>query len=196
MDSNFVFLNSISKISEDTYSEIKKISTFKIIKAGTEIVKINEVPSKAYMVVSGIVRSYLITESGKEFNKSFYLPISFAASLTALMRRKPSAFVFQAVTDCEIYEIDYYKTMHLCNSKPNLKTLYTKVLEYLYIKYEKRIIESITLNAKERYLELKKQIPDVDSLISQHHIASYLGITPVQLSRIRKKIGCPLTNVN
>lgn len=188
MNRNFTFLNSISNISEETFSEVKKISTFKRIEAGTQIVKLGDVPSKAYMLVSGIIRCYVITESGKEFNKSFYLPVSFAASLTALMKRKPSIFVFEALTDCKIYEIDYYKLMRLCDTNSKLKDLYTKVLEFLYVKYEKRLVESITLNATERYLQLKKEIPNVDKLISQYQIASYLGITAVQLSRIRKKI--------
>ncbi len=188
MNRNFTFLNSISDISEETFSEIKKITTFKRIEAGTQIVKLDDVPSKAYMIVSGIIRCYLITESGKEFNKSFYLPVSFAASLTALMKRKPSSFVFEALTDCKIYEIDYYKLMRLCEANDNLKSLYTKTLEFLYVKYEKRLVESMSLNATGRYLELQKQIPNVDELISQYHIASYLGITSVQLSRIRKKL--------
>jgi hypothetical protein len=55
------------------------------------------------------------------------------------------------------------------------------------MKYEKRLVELISQNAKERYSALQKQIPEVDELIPQFHIASYLGITPVQLSRIRKK---------
>lgn len=188
MNRNFTFLNSISNISEETFSEVKKITAFKRVEAGAQIVKLGEVPSKAYMLVSGIIRCYLITESGKEFNKSFYLPVSFAASLTALMKKKPSIFVFEALTDCKIYEVDYYKLMKLCEIDSNLKNLYTKVLEILYVKYEKRLVESITLNATERYLQLKKEIPDVDKLISQYQIASYLGITAVQLSRIRKKI--------
>ena len=196
MHKNFIFLNSISDISEETFSEIQKITTFKRIEAGTQLVKLGDVPSKAYMIVSGVIRCYLITESGKEFNKSFYLPVSFAASLTALMKRKPSSLVFGALTDCKIYEIDYYKIMDLCKKNPKLKDLYTKILEFLYIKYEKRLIASISLNATERYLQLQKEIPNVDALISQYHIASYLGITSVQLSRIRKKLGSQLTNVN
>ncbi|WP_418603813.1 Crp/Fnr family transcriptional regulator [Hwangdonia sp.] len=196
MHRNFTFLNSISDISEENFYEIKKITTFKRIKAGTQLVKLGDVPSKAFMIVSGIIRCYLITESGKEFNKSFYLPISFVASLTALMKKEPSTFVFEAVTDCKVYEINYYKIMDLCETNSVLKSLYTKILENLYIKYEKRLVESISLNATERYLQLQEQIPDVNELISQYHIASYLGITSVQLSRIRKKINNQLTNVN
>jgi len=182
------FLNSFSSISEETTTELLKISEFKKISSGTELVKLNEVPSKIYMLVSGLVRCYLITESGKEFNKSFYLPIGFVGSLTALIKRKPSIFVFEAVSDCKLYEVDYYKLMELCKNNEQVNMLYSKVLEVVYGMYERRLIELISLDAKGRYLALRKQIPKVDELIPQYHIASYLGITPVQLSRIRKKL--------
>lgn len=195
MNKNFAFLKSISNISEENFDKILKFSTFKRVEAGTQIVKLEEVPSKVYMLVSGIMRCYLITESGKEFNKSFYLPITFVASLTALLKKKPSIFVFEALTDCKVYEIDYAELEKLCKSDVAVNGLYSKILEVVYIKYEKRLIELISLDAKERYLALRKQIPNVDELISQYHIASYLGITAVQLSRIRKKLN-KLTNVN
>ena len=81
MSRNFDFLNSIGKISEETFSELNKITEFKRIPAGTPIIKNEEIPSKIYLLVSGVIRCYLRTESGKEFNKSFYLPLSFVASL-------------------------------------------------------------------------------------------------------------------
>ena len=109
-------------------------------------------------------------------------------SLTALLKRKPSMFVFETLTECKIYEVDYHKLMTLCDKKPKLKALYTKILEVLYVKYEKRLVEMISMDATCRYLELRRQNPNIDELISQYHIASYLGITAVQLSRIKKKI--------
>ena len=96
--------------------------------------------------------------------------------------------MFETLTDSKIYEIDYYKLLDLSNDDEELKKLYTKVLEVLYISYEERLVELISLDAKGRYLVLRKQISGVDELISQYHIASYLGITSVQLSRIRKKL--------
>ena len=188
MKRNFDFLNSIENISEETFSDFVKITEFKRIPAGTKIINYEEVPSKIYLLVSGIIRCYLSTESGKEFNKSFYLPSSFLASLTALIKKKPSLFVFETLSDCKIYEIDYSELMKLCKDNPSLKNLHIKILEKVYVNYEKRLVELISLNASDRYLELKKLIPNIDDMISQYHIASYLGITPVQLSRIRKKI--------
>lgn len=182
------FLNSFSGISEEIIQELVKISRFKKIEAGTQLIKLNEVPSKVYMLVSGVMRCYLITESGKECNKTFYFPFGFVGSLTALIKRKPSLFAFEALADCKMYEVDYYKLMELCKRDKNVNMLYARVLESVYVMYEKRLVELITLDAKGRYLELRKHVPDVDTLIPQYHIASYLGISAVQLSRIRKKI--------
>ncbi|WP_242158461.1 Crp/Fnr family transcriptional regulator [Aestuariivivens sediminis] len=185
---NFDYLNSITDISEELFEKLKSISEFKVIPEGTQLVKFNEVPTKVNMLVSGLVRCYLTTEEGKEYNKSFYLPISFVASLTALMNNKPSLFVFETLADSEFFEIDYNKLMALCSENSQINTLYTKVLEILYSKYERRLVELISLNAKDRYLALRDQIPNVDITIPQYHIASYLGITAVQLSRIRRKM--------
>ncbi|NNC49526.1 MAG: Crp/Fnr family transcriptional regulator [Flaviramulus sp.] len=188
MNPNVEYLNSFVNVSEEMVNELKKISVLKKIDAGTELVKLNEVPTKLYMLLSGLIRCYLSTESGKNFNKSFYLPLSFVGALTALLHKEPSKFVFEALEDSEVYEIDFDKFMNLCQNNPEINTMYSRILEAIYTKYEKRLIDLISLNATDRYLELKKQIPNVDKLIHQYHIASFLGITAVQLSRIRKKI--------
>jgi CRP-like cAMP-binding protein len=188
MHKNFLFLNSMTDISEEAFNEIQKITEFKKVKAGTQIVKLNEVPTKIYMLVSGVIRCYISTESGKEFNKNFYFPTSFVGSLTALLKTKPSTLVFETLSDCKIYEVDYQKLMQLCENDPKLKSLYAKILEVLYVKYEKRLVEMISMDATSRYLELRRKNPNIEEQISQYHIASYLGITAVQLSRIKKKI--------
>lgn len=188
MHRNYIFLNTIGDLSPETFEEIKKISTFKRVSEGVQLVKQNEVPNKIYMLVSGIVRCYLCTENGKEYNKSFYLPVTFFGSLTALITKSPSNFVFESLSNCKIYEIDFDELMGLCIENNNLNRFYNTMLEKFYVIYEKRLVELISMDAKERYLALKQQIPNVEDLIPQYHIASYLGISAVQLSRIRKKL--------
>ncbi|WP_157805312.1 Crp/Fnr family transcriptional regulator [Confluentibacter citreus] len=188
MNNIITFFNQFTYFSEEAFIELQNLSNFKKIGAGKQIIKFGEVPSKVYLLVSGVVRCYLSTESGKEFNKSFYLPLSVMGALTALKHKNESIFTFEALSDCEIYEVDYVKLMNLCDKNHSINKLYTRVLEEVYSKYETRLVELISLDARERYLELRKQIPGVDDLIPQYHIASYLGITAVQLSRIRKKM--------
>lgn len=188
MNPNVIFINSFLNISEETFEKFASISTFKKIKKGVQIDRPGEVPSKIYMLVSGIIRAYLSSETGKEFNKNFFMPFSFVGSLTALIKKKPSKLTYETLTDCKVYELSFEEVIKLCSEDICVSNLYNKVLERLFINYEERQLELISMDATERYLKLRKKISGIDDLIPQYHIASYLSITPVQLSRIRKKI--------
>tara|TARA_R110002050_G_scaffold190019_1_gene324642 strand:- start:7584 stop:8162 length:579 start_codon:yes stop_codon:yes gene_type:complete len=188
LNRNLSFLNSFIDISELTFDKLKNISTFKRLEANTQIARAGDNTSKLYMLVSGLMRVYLSTESGKEFNKNFFMPICFVGPYTSLIKGEPSKLTYETLTDCKVYEIDFKELKNLCKQDIVISNLYNKIVEHVFIKYEKRQLELISLDAKQRYLQLKKRIPDIDSLIPQYHIASYLSITPVQLSRIRKSL--------
>ncbi len=188
MNPNFVFLNSFVDISEDTFNKLSKLSTFKRITANTIVTRTGETPTKYYFLVSGLMRAYLNSETGKEYNKNIFSPISFVASFTALINKKPSKLTYETLTDCKVYEFDYNKIMNLCETDLSVSLLYSRILERVFIGYEKRNLELLTLDATQRYIKLRKQIPNIDDLIPQYQIASYLSITPIQLSRIRKNL--------
>ena len=188
MDRNHAFLNSFVELSDETFGKLQKLATFKRLKANTVITRTGEIPTKYYYLVSGLMRACLHSECGKEFNKNIFFPISFVGSFTALINKKPSDLNYETLTDCKVYEYDYSEIMKLCKSDVSVCMLYAKVLEQVFIGYEKRSLELLSLDATQRYLKLTKQIPAIDNLIPQFQIASYLNITPVQLSRIRKNL--------
>jgi len=188
MFDNDKFSSSFGNLPEEAFIKLKSISEFKKFEPNTQLDELGKVPSKLYLVLSGIMRCYIISESGKEFNKRFFFPMNFAGSLTALIRNSPSEIVYETITECSVYEIDYKKLKAMCKTDDVISNLYTTILEKVFITYEKRQLELISLNASQRYQKLKKDIPNIDKLIPQYHIASYLSITPVQLSRIRKKL--------
>lgn len=188
MNPNLVFLNSFLDVSEETFFKLEKIAVYKKLKAGELIARPDEVPSKIYMLISGMMRAYLSSENGKEFNKNFFMPFSFVGSLTALIQNQPSKLSYETLTDCSVYEVNFSDVAELCKNDINISNLYNRVLEHVYIKYEERQLEFISMDAKARYMSLRKKIPDIDDLIPQYQIASYLSITPVQLSRIRRRI--------
>ena len=135
-----------------------------------------------------MMRAYLSSENGKEFNKNFFMPFSFVGALTALIQNQPSKLTYEALTKCSVYEVSFTDIIDLCKEDINISNLYNRILEHVYIRYEERQLELISMDAKDRYLTLRKKIPNIDELIPQYQIASYLSITPVQLSRIRRKI--------
>lgn len=188
MNRNFVFLNSFINISEETFGELQKISEFKVVKANTSLAKAGEVASKIYLLVSGIMRVFLSDESGKEYNKNFFMPPCFVGSYTSLIKGEPSKLTYETLTECKVYEIDFIHIIKLCKIDLEISNLYNKILEKIFMSYEERQLELISMNAKQRYLQLRKRMPDIDKMIPQYQIASYLSITPVQLSRIRKEL--------
>ena len=175
-------------MDETTFKELQKISTYKFIEANKPIARSGNVAFKVYLLVSGIIRAYIRTENGKEFNKNIFIPSSFVGSFTSLIKGKPSKLTYETLTDCKLYEIDFKEFIKLCHKDITISNLYNKILEQVFMAYEERQLELIAIDSKERYMRLKRRIPNIDSLIPQYHIASYLSITPVQLSRIRKNL--------
>lgn len=189
MNANFVFLNSFAQIDETTFKKLQKITSYKILKKNEIIAKENEIPSpKVYMLVSGIMRAYINAESGKQYNKKLFAPKSFVGPLTAIITKKPSKLTYETLTECKVLEANFDAFLDMCKTDIKLSNFYNRILELLFIEYETRNIELMSLNATQRYLNLRRHIPNIDDLIPQFQIASFLNITPVQLSRVRKKL--------
>lgn len=182
------FLRYFNDIPQVPIEKIEQISNFKKIPSHTKVDNLGKIPSNIYLLLSGVMRCYIISESGKEFNKSFFFKNNFAGSLTALIDNAPSTLVFETLSDCDVYEIDYHALKKLCITDLAISNLYSNLMEKIFKHYEKRQLDLISLNASQRYLKLKETMPKIDDLVPQYHIASYLRITPVQLSRIRKKL--------
>lgn len=186
MNQNLEFLNSFINVNKEAFEKLQKISTLKTFEAKKPIAKSGDIASKAYLLTEGLMRAYLSSEDGKEFNKNFFVPFSFVASFTSLISNKPSKLTYETLTECQLYEIDFSEFVNLCEHDLVISNFYNKIMEQVFIAYEERQLELISMNSKERYLKLRKRIPYIDELIPQYQIASYLSITPVQLSRIRK----------
>ena len=92
-----------------------------------------------------------------------------------------------------MYRVNFKEFMKLTKTDIHISNLYSRVLEYAFRNFGSKIHDLSVLNATDRYLKLRQKIPRIESLVSQYHIASYLNITPVQLSRIRKKLSFLLT---
>lgn len=152
------------------------------------LVKINEYTSDFYIIKEGIVRSFLLTDKGKDTTTSLFLPGEISGAILSMVRNDPSDINYQALTNVKVYRANFHELKKCTLSSHKLATFYVKLLEKIYIMLEKIIFNISTLDATERYLQLREAIPNIDNIIAQKYIASYLNITPVQLSRIRKSL--------
>ncbi len=185
MDSLLKNIRKIYPISEQSFEKLKNIFNVKKFKKKSALSHKNQISTKFYIVKSGIVRSYVTDDKGKEHIKFIYTNYSPVASFSSLIKTKENNVLIECLTDCDLIEVDFLEFKNLAKVNIEILHLYNNLLELLFIKLENRFYELSTLNATELYLKFKKDNPGIENLIPLYHIASYLNITPVQLSRIR-----------
>jgi CRP-like cAMP-binding protein len=181
---DFVF--NFHRVSENSFNKFNELIQQKTLLKNQELVHIGQVPTNFYILRKGIIRAYIIDKKGKEHTRTIYTPITTSGNLGALIKQKPSNLIYECLTDCEVLECNYNSFYSLSVKHHDLSIFHHRVLEAVYIREESKILELSMLNATQRYEKLKERLPKIDNLINQYHIASYLNITPVQLSRVRK----------
>lgn len=175
-------------IPEESMDAFIRLASEVEYKKNETITKTGDISKNFYIIKSGVVRSFYADEKGKEYTRSIFVAGSTTGSLGSLISGEPSKLSYQCLSDCVLYKFVYRDFKNLTKEDHNILFLHNKILEYIFILLESRIHELALLNATERYLKLKKEIPEIETLIPQYHIASYLNVSAVQLSRIRKEI--------
>lgn len=188
MDAVKNFASKKAKLSVTSMRSFLYLFTCKKFKKGDILYKKCDSSRKFFLLESGITRSYLIDKNGAEKTRSLFMAPSIFTSLVSSLYEEPSEAEFNCLTDCKVYEGDFKKFLDLTKKHHDIAILYNRILEESFINMEEKATILSILNATDRYLYLKNKYPDIDDLIQQNHIASYLSITPIQLSRIRRKI--------
>lgn len=182
------FIQKFGQLSQESEDAFLSILEEKHLRKGDIIAKKGEVPTQFYLLKSGIARSYFTDENNKEYTRTLFRPVASVAAFSALILGKPSRLTYDCLTDCEVYVGDFEEFKQLAKDRADIANMYARGLEGVFIRMEKRIYDLSVLDAKQRYIELKNKIPEIDNLILQYHIASYLNVTPVQMSRIRRDL--------
>ena len=181
------YLNHITPISEQTWTLLKELFVEKELKKFEYFSKVDKVATKIAFLQKGIVRSFYTNNEGQEFNKNFFVAPAFIGAYTSLITNGPNKLAQQALTNCIICETDYSKIKQLYDTCPDLERLGRIRAEHYFVEKEIRELNLVMLEAKEYYKIFQQQYPTLEQQIPQYHIASFLGITPTQLSRIRAK---------
>lgn len=188
------FINTYtSQVSKEKSKKISNhflaITSLKKFSKGEHIINYGEPNSKFYFLISGIVGSFVKTKKNDLFIRTLYAGGSPFAPLTTLIKKKTNSDAnYICLSECEVFEGDFDIFLELKENNQELEFIYKKFLEEVYLRSEKRIDELSLLSCTERYIKLNVEIPDIISILPQYQIANYLNISPVQLSRIRKKI--------
>lgn len=182
----FLIHKSSDISTKDFFSIIQKIGKPKEVKKGQLIVRYGSSPSFFFFIQSGVFKTYR-----KLNDNEFILGFTFKGDVdccpVSLLSGTPNNFSIEAVTSGEVLICELTDFKNCCSLVEYYAILNTVLINYLEV-VEKRVIDSISLTAEQRYKLLCEKQPEQVSQIPVKHMASYLGIKIESLSRIRKKM--------
>jgi len=185
----FKALNHYAPITKEEFELFKPYLSFKHVPKG-EVLQDNYSPAHAiYFILKGLLRTYYLHDNGTIYTKNLFMENYFSASVVSLLNGENSYLCIQALEPSHIIEINYKGYRHLIDTHAAFKNFYIRYLEenWIIVK-EHNEISLIVDNATIRYQKFLANHEGIEQRVSQHHIASHLGITPTQLSRIRKSL--------
>ncbi|EAR00050.1 Crp/Fnr family transcriptional regulator [Maribacter sp. HTCC2170] len=177
------------KVDESSLSTLYNLAEIKHFKKNEIILPVGKIANDICILYKGVVIAYFLDENGNAYNKNIFLENNLVGSTVSYLTNSPSKFALEALEDSIIISFNYKKYRELIFNNDNFKNYYISYLEKQWIiEKEKREIDIVMKDASVRYEEFLEQYPNIDKKIPLNHIASHLGITPRQFSRIRKII--------
>jgi CRP-like cAMP-binding protein len=152
---------------------------------GEHFISVGQIPRKVAFVVKGLFSQYYIADDGSSIIKYFFQEGRIAGSMPAVITKTASLFAIEALEDTKVLEYDFHEFKQLVSKYKDIADFYIKYMEQHWI-IEKEPLEIATRadTSAEQYSGFLRKYPDLVKRLKKHQIASYLGITPTQLSRI------------
>lgn len=187
MEALFDWVQTHTNIPLEELEEFtKRLTPFEFQK-NEFITNIGQVEKHIYFFTEGVAKNYLLKDD-KEICFHFVFQNDFCSNYESFVEEKPSQYYFQALTKCKGYKISCKDIDELYHTTKSGNYLGRLILEKLFLESSKRFISMLSDSPRERYLTLLNQEPELLQKVSLKHIASYLGMTPETLSRIRHQI--------
>ncbi|MDQ7066254.1 MAG: Crp/Fnr family transcriptional regulator [candidate division KSB1 bacterium] len=176
------------ELSEAQFSESTRFFIPRSIRRKDFLCRAGEVGRYIAFVHRGCLRSYTIDKKGAEHVVQFAIEEWWIADLYSFLTNEPATYYIDALEDSEVLLLDRPSQEELCAQFPRYERFFRLLLERNYIANHRRIAATLSLSAGERYLLFLQTYPQLVERLPQHQIASFLGITPESLSRIRRKL--------
>jgi len=175
-------------ITDEEFETLLQFVTPRVIKKKETLVRAGEVCHDQAYIVKGCMRAFLSDERGVEHVIQFGFEDWYIGDMASFLTGGPADYTIEALEDCELLVIKRDETDALYEALPKLERYFRIMIQQAFIAMQARIVSIMSQSAEARYLQLIEKYPKLELRVAQHHIASYLGITPEALSRIRRKL--------
>jgi CRP-like cAMP-binding protein len=155
---------------------------------GAFLLHAGDIGKHSFFVEQGLLRQFVTDTKGKEHIIQFAPENWFMSVRENIHHQRPSNYTIQAMEDTHVFFIRNELLLELALNEKAFQAFNNKLLQNHIMHLQKRITQLLSASAEERYLDFIKIYPDLNLRVTQQHIASYLGITPESLSRVRKEL--------
>lgn len=177
-------LFQMARVPDSEWEIVRAQLTLRVLERGQCLTRIGEVATEYGWMMTGILRRFSISAEGREVVKGFVEPGRFAGDYRSLLAGVTSNQTVEAMKRSHLLVGTYSEFVKLYDRHPCWQEVGRKLAEYLFLLRDQRESELLSLSATERYERFLQEHASLVGRIPQHQIASYLGVTPVSLSRL------------
>lgn len=181
------FLLKFRHFSDEEIQYFESLGTTKSVSAKTLVFSADKPFSKLLFIHSGIIRAYRLID-GQDYSYFFFTNNEFAVDFQSFLTGTPSPILFETLTETTYVEFSKQDILKLYDKYPTFERLGRIMAEQAYLSAADRLKQHQTDDLKTRYSKLIARNPELFQTVPQHYIASYLGVKPQSLSRIRAEI--------
>jgi CRP-like cAMP-binding protein len=181
------YFNGIMQLSDEEAEAIVATMTVRQFPKGAVLLREGETSTEAYFVLEGCVRQYYLVD-GDERTFNFFTDNQWVVAIKSISQGIPSDHYIDCCTACQLVVGDRQKEEELYRRFPKLETISRKVMERVFMEQQEIMGTYFTDSPEQRYLKLLRSRPDLFQRVPQYQIASYIGVKPESLSRIRKRL--------
>jgi CRP-like cAMP-binding protein len=183
------YLQAFVSFTDEEWNALRSEMSIRTVAKKQAFVRLGEVSATVGFVCAGSLRQYYITPEGDERTTYFFFEGALVGGYLSFVAKKPSVVAIESLEDAQILTFPYSALEALYDHFPNWERLGRKIAEYIVLGLEERLVEHLMYSPEQRYERLlQSHRTKIVERVPQQYIASYLGITPVSLSRIRARM--------
>jgi len=187
MNKFVAYFSRLSPLSEEEAAAIEESMCVKKFKKGEYILREGQVSIDTYFILQGLVREYLLVD-GEDKTTNFFSEEQWIISLNNFNDQNTATHNLVCMEDTEVSYANEQQAQEMFKKFPRFETISRAIVEADFAEHKKQLTSYLTDSPEQRYLKLLKSRPDIFQRVPQYHIASYIGVKPESLSRIRKRL--------
>lgn len=182
------YFNNILPLTEEEEIFINNILEIKKLRRRQYLSQSGDIVTHMNFVIEGALKMYYVDQNGKEHNMQFAIENHWINDIKSMHKSAPSRLEIEALEATTVIRISFENLKKLFVEHPKFNRIFRVLIENAYMSLQDRLLDNISSSAQERYIHFTEKYPYLLQRISNVQIASYLGITPEFLSKIRKDL--------